>query len=99
MKSHEEMKTIDKAEKYRLPKRTTPEELESRFSKILNFGNRVLLASHYYTGMSNPCYFGAVYEHLDDNLTCEGTVWLTAVSDVDFEDDGHAIAWALGNLK
>lgn len=85
----------DAMRKYRLPNPSTPEDLECRWSKILNFGDRVLLAGHYYNGNSKACWFGAVYEHLDDDMTCEGTVGLRAVSEVEFEDEGHAIAWAM----
>ena len=85
--------------KYRLANPTTSEDLEMRFSgmdgKVLNFGDRVLVAGYYYNGKGQPSYFGAVYEHLDDDLSCEGTVGLREVSDLAFEDDGHAIAWAL----
>ena len=72
----------------RLPNPTTPEDLECRWSKILNFGDKVLLAGYYYNGMNKPSYFGAVYEFLDDDHSCE---------DIEFEDDGHAIAWAMKN--
>ena len=76
--------TINEAMRtYRLPNPTTPEDLECRWSKILNFGK------------GKPSYFGAVYEHLDDDLSCEGTIGLYAASEVAFEDDGHAIAWAM----
>lgn len=44
---------------YRLPNPTTPEDLECRWSKVLNFGNRVLLAGYYYNGKNKPSYFGA----------------------------------------
>ena len=81
----------------RLPNPTTPEDLECRWSKILNFGDKVLLAGYYYNGMNKPSYFGAVYEFLDDDHSCEGTIGLAAVSDIEFEDDGHAIAWAMEN--
>lgn len=85
--------------KYRLPNPTTSEDLEMRFSgmdgKILNFGDRVLLAGYYWNGKGNPCYFGAVFEHLDDDLSCEGAIGLRSVSEVTHADDGHAIAWAL----
>ena len=81
----------------RLPNPTTPEDLECRWSKILNFGDKVLLAGYYYNGMNKPSYFGAVYEFLDDDHYCEGTIGLAAVSDIEFEDDGHAIAWAMKN--
>lgn len=81
----------------RLPNPTTPESLECRWSKILNFGDKVLLAGYYYNGMNKPSYFGAVYDFLGDDHSCEGTIGLAAVSDIEFEDDGHAIAWAMKN--
>ena len=80
---------------YRLPNPTTPEDLETRWSKVLTFGDRVLLAGHYFTGRNKPCWYGAVYEHLDEDLSCEGTIGLRAVSEVEFQDEGHAIAWAM----
>ena len=80
---------------YRLPNPTTPEDLECCWSKVLNFGDRVLLAGYYYNGLNRASFFGAVYEHLDDDFTCEGAIGLRAVSDVEFMDDGHAIAWAM----
>ena len=88
--------TINEAARtYRLPNPTTPEDLECRWSKVLNFGDRVLLAGYYWGGKGKPSYFGAVYEHLDDDLSCEGTIALRAASEVEFEDDGHAMAWAM----
>ena len=79
--------TINEAMKtYRLPNPTTPEDLECRWS---------LLAGYYYSGKGKPSYFGAVYEHLDDDMSCEGTIGLRAVSNTEFEDDGHAMAWAM----
>lgn len=88
--------TINEAIKtYRLPNPATPEDLETRWSKVLTFGDRVLLAGHYFTGRNKPCWYGAVYEHLDENLSCEGTIGLRAVSEVEFRDEGHAIAWAM----
>ena len=37
--------TINEATRtYRLPNPTTPEDLECRWSKVLNFGDKVLLA-------------------------------------------------------
>ena len=85
--------------KYRLPNPSTSEDLEMRFSgmdgKVLNFGDLVLVAGYYYNGKGKPSFYGAVYEHLDDDLSCEGTVGLREVSEVEHTDDGHAIAWAL----
>ena len=84
---------------FRLPNPSTPEDLECRFSgmdgKVLNYGDKVLLAGYYYNGNNNPCYYSAVYEFLDDGRTCEDTIGIRAVSDVVFKDDGHAIAWAM----
>ena len=85
--------------KFRLANPTTSEDLEMRFSgmdgKVLTFEDRVLVAGYYYNGKGQPSYFGAVYEHLDDDLSCEGALGLRAVSDVEHTDDGHAAAWAM----
>ena len=81
---------------YRLPNPTTPEDLECRWSKVLNFGDKVFLAGYYYNGQNKPSYFGAVYEYLEDGRhDCESTIGLYAASEVEFEDDGHAMAWAM----
>ncbi len=88
--------TINEAMRtYRLANPSTPEDLECRWSKILNFGDKVILARYYYNGKNKPCYFGATYEFLTDDTTCEGAIGLRAASEVEFEDDGHAIAWAM----
>ena len=88
--------TINEAmKKYRLPNPTTPEDLETRWNKVLTFGDKVIMAGHYYNGRNKACFFGATYEFLDDDHSCEGTIGLCAASEVEFEDDGHAIAWAM----
>jgi hypothetical protein len=84
--------------KYRLPNPTTPEDLECGWSKLLTFGDKVIIAGHYYNGRNKPCYYGAVYEFLSDDHTCEGTIGLMAVSEVEHIDAGHAIAWALSQI-
>ena len=91
------MTVEEKIRNYRLPVVTTREDIESRWSRVLTFGDKVLLAGHYYSGKGKPGWFGAVYEHLDDDLSCEGKIGLINASDVEFEDDGHAIAWAMRN--
>ena len=85
--------------KYRLPNPTTLENLELNRHKVLTFGNKVLLAGYFYNGMIKPSYFGAAYEFLTDDMTCEGAIGLCAVSETEFEDDGHAIAWAMGQMQ
>ena len=43
--------TINEAmKKYRLPNPTTPEDLECRWSKVLTFGDKIVMAGHYYNG-------------------------------------------------
>lgn len=83
--------------KYRLPNPTTPEDLACRWSKTLTFGEKVLVAGYYYQH-NKPCYYAATYEFLDDgDHDCESAIGLAAVSEVEFEDDGHAIAWAMNH--
>ena len=91
--------TIGEAMKtYRLPNPTTPEDLECRWSKVLNFGDRVLVAGYYYQH-NKPCYYGAVYEFLSDDTSCEGEIGIREVSGVDFMDEGHALEWAMKNAN
>ena len=42
-------KLTERAKTYRLPNPTTPEDLECRWSKTLRFGDKVIMAGHYYT--------------------------------------------------
>lgn len=86
---------IDLAERYKLPTLSTQEGLETRWSKVLRFVNRVLVSGHCYNS-DGKLFFGAVYEFLDDyEHTCEDFIGLIAVSQERFEDDGHTIEWAL----
>jgi hypothetical protein len=80
---------------YRLPNPTTSEDLGCNWNHVLNFGDRVLVAGYYNNGRNKPSFYGAVYEHLDDDLSCEGAIGLRAVSEVEFTDEGHAIQWAM----
>ena len=84
-----------KAREFRLQTITTPEDLASIWSTTLDFGNKVLLAGYCYQGRGKASWFGAVYEYTTDDHTCEGQIRLTAVSEDFFEDNGHAIAWAI----
>ena len=79
---------------FRLPKTTTPEDLGCRWSCTLNFGDKILLAGHFYNGAGKPSYYGAVYEFTTDDHTCEGQIKLVCAAAA-FEDNGHAIAWAM----
>lgn len=88
-----------RAKTYRLPNPTTPEDLECRWSKTLRFGDKILLAGHYYNGRGKPSFFGAVYEFLTDDTGCEAEIGIREVSGVEFEDAGHAIEWAIKNAN
>ena len=46
----------DAMRKYRLPNPTTPEDLECRWSKLLTFGDKVVIAGYFYNGKNKPCY-------------------------------------------
>ena len=85
----------NKVREYRLPMTTTPEDLGCRWSTILNYGDRILLAGYYYSGRDADSYFGAIYEYTTEDHSCEGEIRLAAVSTEMFPDNGHAVAWAM----
>ena len=93
------MNLNDGMKKYLLRTTTTPEELEMRFygneGKTILYGDRVLVAGHFWMGSGRPSYYGAVYEFLSEDHSCEGEIGLRAVSEVEHIDEGHAIEWAM----
>ena len=89
------MRNIENAKKFRLRETTTEEMLPCEYNCVLQFGDKVLLAGYYYNGRKS--YFAAVYEYTTEDHTCEGEIQLKAVSEEMFEDNGHAIAWAMNN--
>ncbi len=91
-------RTAAKADARRLPINSTPEDLEMCFSTVLTFGDFILVAGYYYEGHGKD-YYSAVYRFTTDDRTCEGKVRLLTTSDEQFADNGHAIAWAMGQAK
>ena len=89
------MTIYEAMKKFRLPNPTTPEDLACRWSTCLDYGDKVFVAGHYWQGTGEPDLYAAIYEHLDDDLSCEGTIALREVSDVLFYDAGHAVEWCL----
>lgn len=89
-----------KAQTYRLPQTTTPENLELKMmhggGAILTFGDRILVAGYYYNP-NGRSYYGAAYRFTTADHTCEGDMELVSISEDTFEDNGHAIAWAMAN--
>ena len=88
-------KLIELAKEYRLPLKSTPEDLECDWDTVLLYGNRILLAGHWYHP-DGKSWIAAVYEFLDDNETgCEDFIGISEVAEERFSDNGHAIAWAI----
>jgi len=100
MKTKMNSKTAAQAETYRLPTASTPENLETWLmhnnGTILIFGDRILVAGYFYNP-NGRSYFGATYRFATADHTCEGQVELVSISEDTFEDNGHAIAWAMAN--
>lgn len=88
---------VGMAREYRLPLKSTPEDLERDWETVLRYGNRILLAGHWYNP-DGKSWIAAVYEFLDDNETsAEDFIGIREVSAERFTDNGHAIAWAIQN--
>lgn len=87
-----------KANTYRLPTSTTPENLEMKLmydsGVILTFNDRILVAGYFYDP-SGRSYYGATYRFTTSDHTIEGEIELVSISEDTFEDNGHAIAWAM----
>ena len=91
------MTMTELANEYCLPLKSTQEDMERDWSTVLRYGDRILLAGHWYNP-NGKSWIAAVYEFLDDNETsCEDFIGLREVADETFEDNGHAIAWAIRN--
>ena len=90
-------KMIELAKEYRLPLKSTQEDMESRWETVLRYGDRILVAGHWYN-QDGKSWIAAVYEFLDDNeTTCEDFIGIREVAEERFSDNGHAIAWAIKN--
>ena len=59
------------------------------FTKVVTYAYVLMEASRH------PMDIKKAYEFLDDDYSCEGMVDLKAVNGEEFEDDGHAITWAM----
>ena len=83
---------------YRLPNSTTMENLMMKVAAagaVLQMGDKVLVTDHAMRG-----FIAGVYEFVDtpeetglDTIECR--LNLVAMSEMVFEDGGHAIAWAM----
>lgn len=86
---------VQKADKYRLPFTTTPEELECRGYMAVNYGSRVLVVGHYWMGPGQNSRYGAVYERITDDRHPDSEIRLMAISEEMFEDEGTALEWGI----
>ena len=100
------MKSLkEKATAYRVPEKTTAEELGCNWETVINFGDKVILAGYFYQGKGQPSYFAAVYTYTKNEFKgkamptfhCDDEIKLIAISDEFFTDNGHAIAWAINH--
>jgi len=88
---------IELAKKYRIPLRSTEEDLAFRWETVLRYGDRVLLAGSWYHP-DGKNWVAAVYEFTDDKETdYDDSISLRWVAEERFEDNGHAISWAIRN--
>lgn len=77
--------------------RETIESLEMKEDTIvLTYDGAVIVSGFYWNGPGRPAYFAAIYETLWDSIVNpESDLELVTTSPIFFEDNGHAIAWAL----
>lgn len=80
--------------------RETIESLEMKKDTIvLTYDRAVIVSGYYWNGPGRPAYFAAIYETLwDSEVGPESDLELAATSQVFFEDNGHAIAWAINEI-
>jgi len=100
------MKSLkEKAKTYRVPEKTTAENLGCNWETVINFGDKVLLAGYYYQGKGQPSYFGAVYTYTKGDYKgkamptfhCDDEIKLIAISDEFFPDNGRALQWGMNH--
>lgn len=98
------MAALDKRRKeLRLRWRETPESLDRLVlhegATTVLYGDKILLAGWNFNGIGEPSWYGAVYETLGDEYQGPETdLGLAAISPGFFEDDGHAIEWAINAI-
>lgn len=82
--------------------RETLEALENnKYNEaLLVYGDTVLMSGFYWNGPHRPAYYAAIYETIyDHRVEAESDLELIAVSPEFFEDNGHAIEWAINYIN
>lgn len=79
--------------------RTTADELLlDKSNTVLFYGKKVLVASKFYRGTPTPQWSAAIYSDLlGDPRT--GELWLDKTSPWAYDDNGHAMAWAIAEAQ
>lgn len=88
--------------RYGLPTRTSPESLERRWETVIPYGpDEVIVAGSYWMGYGAPGHYAAIYTYLEDQSSHgpEDDMEVTQVSGIEFEDIGHAVEWAINQIK
>lgn len=88
----------------RLRWRETPESLEGIARRVhgnpIRYGEHYLLTGWYYNGPKQNGWYVAIYEKLDDEtMDPETDLALAEISPEFFQDEGHAIEWAINTIK
>ena len=87
--------------RYGVPTRATIESLERRHDCVIEYGDHVIMAGHYYMGgYGQPNYYAAIFDYLEDGVEhdCESDMELAWLTDIEFEDKGHALKWAISKI-
>lgn len=88
--------------RYGLPTRTSPESIRMRWDHVIPYvPEEVIVAGEYWMGYGRPGYYAAIYTYLDekDSHEPDDDMEVTQISGVEFDDIGHAIEWAINQVK
>ena len=94
----------EKRNTLRLRWRETPEDLYKLVlhegAAIVPYNDKMIMAGWYYNGPEAPGWYGAIYERLEDGpLHPEMDLGLACISAKFYEDEGHAIEWAINTIR
>ncbi len=84
---------------YKFETSTTMEQLEmnsNSYGAVLKYGNKVIFATMNYKGE----ILAAIYDgKASGRFDIEGHIELAEIAGQTFEDNGHAVAWAIGRIN
>ena len=81
----------DLAREYRLPEKSTPEQLEVSGLKTIDYGCETICLGYYYSP-DGKSYYAATYAFTGKGKhTCEDECILKYITPERYEDEGHAL--------